>query len=97
MHRIYKSRFFFDQWTAKITEDFATLFGSDGSATEHEQRFSTNWGYYIWIMALTGEDPTKIKEAVGMNVREALTFLAYNTSKNKMIEAIRKENERKLR
>lgn len=46
-------------------------------------------------MALAGEDPTKIGEAIKMNVREALTFLAYNTSKNKMIEAIRRENERK--
>jgi hypothetical protein len=46
-------------------------------------------------MDLAKDDVTKIKEATSVNVREALTYLAYNTSKNKMLEAIRKENERK--
>ena len=48
-------------------------------------------------MDLANETPTKIKDAIIINVREALTYLAYNTSKNKMLELIRKENERKLK
>lgn len=48
-------------------------------------------------MDLANETPTKIKEAIIINVREALTYLAYNTSKNKMLELVRKENERKFK
>jgi hypothetical protein len=48
-------------------------------------------------MDLANETPTKIKDAIIINVREALTYLAYNSSKNKMLESIRKENERKFK
>lgn len=48
-------------------------------------------------MDLANETPTKIKDAIIINVREALTFLAYNSSKNKMLELIQKENERKFK
>jgi len=46
-------------------------------------------------MDLCGENVLKINEAVDMKVSQALTFLAYKTSKNNMIEAIRKEEEMK--
>jgi hypothetical protein len=41
------------------------------------------------------EDITKMDEALAKPFRTVLTYLSYKTSKNNMIEAIRKEEEQK--
>lgn len=41
------------------------------------------------------EDITKMDEVIEKPFKEVLTYLSYKTSKNKMIEAIRKEEEQK--
>jgi hypothetical protein len=46
-------------------------------------------------MDLCNEDVLKMNDAINMKVTQALTYLAYKTSKNNMIQAIRKEEETK--
>jgi hypothetical protein len=46
-------------------------------------------------MDLCGENALEINDAIDLRLTEALTFLAYKTSKNNMIEAVRKEEELK--
>ena len=41
------------------------------------------------------EDITKLDDVVNLPFRQVLTYLAYKTSKNNMIKAIRKEEEAK--
>lgn len=48
-------------------------------------------------MDLCGEDPTKMANAISMNVREALTFIAYKISKNKLIEQLQKNERNNIR
>ena len=44
-------------------------------------------------MDACGEDITKMDETIAKPFRTILTYLSYITSKNNMIEAIRKEQE----
>ena len=46
-------------------------------------------------MDACNEDITKMDKAIEKPFKEVLTYLAYKTSKNKMIDAIRKEQEQK--
>lgn len=46
-------------------------------------------------MDLCGENVLEMNDAIDLRLTEALTFLAYKTSKNNMIEAVRKEEELK--
>jgi len=46
-------------------------------------------------MDLCNENALQIGDAINLKLTEALTFLAYKTSKNNMINAIRKEEEQK--
>lgn len=46
-------------------------------------------------MDLCGENVLNMSDAIKLKTTEALTYLAYRTSKNNMIEAIRKEEEMK--
>jgi hypothetical protein len=44
-------------------------------------------------MDACGEDITKLGDVTLLSYKQVLTFLSYKTSKNNMIEAIRKEQE----
>jgi hypothetical protein len=46
-------------------------------------------------MDLCDENVLRMKDAINLKLTEALTFLAYKTSKNNMINAVRKEEEQK--
>ena len=46
-------------------------------------------------MDACGEDITKLGDVVNIPFRQVLTYLAYKTSKNNLIEALRKEQEQK--
>ena len=97
MHLYARFALFFYQFLTKTTQDFGALFGGDGPKTKHEQHFASNWSYYIWLMDACGEDITKLEQVIDLPYRNVLTYLAYKTSKNKMIEAINLEEQRKLR
>jgi hypothetical protein len=46
-------------------------------------------------MELCNENALEMNKAINLKLTEALTYLAYKTSKNNMIEAVRKEHETK--
>lgn len=85
----------FFAWSKTVASQYGVLFASSGNASNHESNFTNGWSYYIWIMDACDEDITKLDYVVDISFRQVLTYLAYKTSKNNMITAVRKEEEQK--